>query len=166
MGANPDLNEVVPFANLPARKKGGSDAFIWYCSRFQFCSRGGLVRGPSTGTSDSIPALLSNGEFVLTKEAVDRIGVNTLNMLNNTSRFANGGLVGSRGGGGRRAAPLGNTTHIDTPTINITIESGAGENDEELAQRTAKAVRDQMRNLVREEVIDMQRSGNPLGRER
>ncbi len=127
---------------------------------------GGLVRGPGTGTSDSIPALLSNGEFVITKEAVDRIGVNTLNMLNNISRFANGGLVGPRGGGGRSAAPLGNTTHIDTPTINITIESGAGENDEELAQRTAKAVRDQMRNLVREEVIDMQRSGNPLGRER
>ena len=35
---------------------------------------GGPVRGPGTGTSDSIPAMLSNGEHVLTAEEVRRAG--------------------------------------------------------------------------------------------
>lgn len=35
---------------------------------------GGLVRGPGTGTSDSIPARLSNGEFVVRAAAVNRYG--------------------------------------------------------------------------------------------
>ena len=33
-------------------------------------ARGGLVTGPGTGTSDSIPARLSNGEAVMTARAV------------------------------------------------------------------------------------------------
>lgn len=43
---------------------------------------GGLVTGPGTGTSDSIPARLSNGEFVATAAAVDRFGVGFFNGLN------------------------------------------------------------------------------------
>lgn len=35
---------------------------------------GGAVRGPGTGTSDSIPALLSNGEHVLTASDVEKAG--------------------------------------------------------------------------------------------
>jgi hypothetical protein len=56
---------------------------------------GGLVRGSGTGTSDSIPALLSNGEYVLKAAAAKRIGEPMLNMLNKgeTPRFAAGGLV-------------------------------------------------------------------------
>jgi hypothetical protein len=38
----------------------------------------GEVDGPGTGTSDDIPARLSDGEFVFTKKAVDQIGVETL----------------------------------------------------------------------------------------
>jgi TP901 family phage tail tape measure protein len=52
---------------------------------------GGPVFGPGTSTSDSIPAMLSNGEFVVKASAVKRIGVPTLNQLNNG--YANGGLV-------------------------------------------------------------------------
>lgn len=57
---------------------------------------GGLVRGPGTGTSDSIPALLSNGEYVVKASAVQRLGTGFLNMLNQglpLGRFAGGGLV-------------------------------------------------------------------------
>ena len=36
--------------------------------------RTGQITGPGTGTSDSIPAMLSNGEFVMTKKAVDGAG--------------------------------------------------------------------------------------------
>ena len=35
---------------------------------------GGEIIGPGTGTSDSIPAMLSDGEFVFTKNAVDGAG--------------------------------------------------------------------------------------------
>jgi len=35
---------------------------------------GGVINGPGTGTSDSIPAMLSDGEFVMTAKAVDGAG--------------------------------------------------------------------------------------------
>ena len=35
---------------------------------------GGEVKGPGTGTSDSVPARLSDGEFVLTAKAVRGAG--------------------------------------------------------------------------------------------
>jgi hypothetical protein len=38
----------------------------------------GEVDGPGTGTSDSIPAMLSDGEFVFTAKAVKQIGVDRL----------------------------------------------------------------------------------------
>jgi hypothetical protein len=53
---------------------------------------GGFVRGPGSGTSDSIMARLSNGEFVLNAGSVSRLGVGFLQGLNN---FALGGLVGA-----------------------------------------------------------------------
>jgi hypothetical protein len=65
---------------------------------------GGLISGPGTGTSDSIPARLSAGEFVMRAAAVQEIGVPTLAMMNrglnigsirgmSIPRFAEGGLV-------------------------------------------------------------------------
>ena len=56
---------------------------------------GGYVAGPGTGTSDSIPAMLSNGEYVIRASAVRNIGVPTLNALNRGAyHFADGGYVG------------------------------------------------------------------------
>jgi hypothetical protein len=55
-------------------------------------ARGGHVRGPGTGTSDSIPAMLSDGEFVMRSDAVRHWGVDRLQAMN---RYAGGGLVGN-----------------------------------------------------------------------
>jgi hypothetical protein len=44
---------------------------------------GGFVRGRGTSISDDIPASLSNGEYVVQASAVDRIGVPTLEAINN-----------------------------------------------------------------------------------
>ena len=55
---------------------------------------GGLVSGPGGPTSDMVPALLSNGEFVLNAGAVRELGVRQLEQLN-TMRFASGGPVGT-----------------------------------------------------------------------
>jgi hypothetical protein len=72
---------------------------------------GGLVRGPGSGTSDSISARLSTGEFVFKAAAVKAIGVGTLAAMNAglhigahaqvspaPVHFAEGGLVGGTGG--------------------------------------------------------------------
>lgn len=49
---------------------------------------GGIIRGPGTSTSDSIPAWLSDGEYVLRASAVSRIGVSNLDALNQGRSFA------------------------------------------------------------------------------
>ena len=56
---------------------------------------GGSIVGAGTGTSDSIPAMLSNGEYVLTAAAVDKLGVPFLNKLNagDFPGYAKGGIV-------------------------------------------------------------------------
>ncbi|MFF5445497.1 hypothetical protein [Streptomyces sp. NPDC012888] len=43
---------------------------------------GGIVRGPGTSTSDSIPAWLSDGEYVIRASSVSRLGLPFLNALN------------------------------------------------------------------------------------
>jgi hypothetical protein len=53
---------------------------------------GGNVKGPGTGTSDSIPAMLSNGEYVIKAKSVQKYGTQTFDALN-AGRFANGGPV-------------------------------------------------------------------------
>lgn len=56
---------------------------------------GGPVFGPGTGTSDSILASLSNGEFVIPADAVRKWGVGHFEQYRKVApRFAEGGLVG------------------------------------------------------------------------
>ena len=58
---------------------------------------GGMVSGPGTGTSDSIMARLSNGEFVVRAAAVRKYGPSLLSAINSMRfkmpKFATGGLV-------------------------------------------------------------------------
>jgi hypothetical protein len=80
---------------------------------------GGYITGPGTGTSDSIPARLSNGEFVVRSAAVSRFGLDFLHAVNSMSMpmFAGGGLVGApaRLAGGGAGAPA-------TSALNLTID--------------------------------------------
>ena len=56
---------------------------------------GGYIRGPGTSTSDSIPAKLSDGEFVVNAAMVRRYGVDFLHSINrgHLRKFSSGGLV-------------------------------------------------------------------------
>lgn len=60
---------------------------------------GGMITGPGTSTSDSIPAMLSNGEYVVNAAAVKKVGVGFLEGINNgyVKHFASGGYVSGRG---------------------------------------------------------------------
>ena len=86
---------------------------------------GGMIHGPGTGTSDSIPAWLSNGEYVVrasavaipgVKELLDDInyGMRPVSVRRPRTRFAAGGLVDvPSGGGGEKIAGLGATIALD-----------------------------------------------------
>ena len=60
-------------------------------------SGAGEVEGPGTGVSDSIPARLSDGEFVMTRKATDQIGAENLQtMMDEAERAYDGGLMSRR----------------------------------------------------------------------
>ena len=67
---------------------------------------GGLINGPGTGTSDDIPAKLSNGEYVVRAAAVKQYGVGMLNAIN-WQRYATGGPVRKY-----EATPLPSARHM------------------------------------------------------
>ncbi|WP_069265329.1 phage tail tape measure protein [Paraburkholderia nodosa] len=92
---------------------------------------GGHVFGPGTSTSDSIPAMLSNGEYVLNASAVSRIGVPNLDAINSgtaravgsVAHFARGGAVSPSVFDAITPASSGSSTQF-----NIEINSSDGGN--------------------------------------
>lgn len=80
-------------------------------------AEGGFITGAGTGTSDSIPAMLSNGEYVVRAAAVKKIGVPTLSAINR-GHFASGGLVGGNYVGGKKLEP-------SAPMNNLTLQVNA-----------------------------------------
>ncbi|REK60349.1 MAG: phage tail tape measure protein [Bacteroidetes bacterium] len=68
-----------------AATKGGGNKFG------RFLARGGMVTGGS-GVRDDVPAMLTGGEFVVKKSAVDALGVGFMNRINS---YAEGGVVGA-----------------------------------------------------------------------
>ncbi|CAJ0862058.1 hypothetical protein R77567_01613 [Ralstonia sp. LMG 32965] len=96
---------------------------------------GGHIRGPGTSTSDSIPAMLSDGEFVVNAGAVSKPGMLALlHAINGTPgiarattptvhRYAQGGMVAGGGGGG--SMKIVNVP--DASLLGQHLESAAGE---------------------------------------
>ena len=81
---------------------------------------GGYIAGPGTGTSDSIPAFLSNGEYVLTADAVQNVGLPLLDAVNSgrVGHFATGGLVRANGSGSKgTAVPVGNSVTLNVSAL-------------------------------------------------
>jgi len=76
----------------------------------------GEVDGPGTGVSDSIPARLSDGEFVFTKKATDQLGADKLQvMMDDAERAYDGGLM-KKAFGGIAYNPMGNGEMTDRLT--------------------------------------------------
>lgn len=133
--ANNSLNAVIGWANGAITALGSvinwiKDAISWFSKLFTAQQKsagtgtggglsdgmatGGYVRGRGTGTSDSIWARLSNGEFIINAKRVRELGLNFLYALNSgmLPRFAAGGLAASRlplaamSGGGSSGPPM------------------------------------------------------------
>lgn len=92
------------FARLGTASKktgggGGGGFFANILGDLLGFAHGGLVRGPGTATSDSVPAMLSDGEYVVRAKSVTPRTLPLLQAINagpTIPRFANGGLVGAR----------------------------------------------------------------------
>ena len=80
---------------------------------------GGLISGPGTGTSDDIPAFLSNGEYVLTAQAVQNVGLPLLDAMNSgrVGHFASGGLVRAASGGKGSGGAAGNVVTLNVSAL-------------------------------------------------
>lgn len=81
---------------------------------------GGYIAGPGTGTSDSIPAFLSNGEYVLTADAVQNVGLPLLDAMNSgrAGHFATGGLVRANVSGSKGpAVPTGSSVTLNVSAL-------------------------------------------------
>lgn len=120
------LIQAALYATIVAACTGGGGGFAarWKGAFGNAFASGGSVAGPGTGTSDSVPAMLSNGEYVLNAQAVDRLGVPFLNGLN-TGRlrgFASGGLVGS-GGAYNRPASVGSSSSSTSNSITLNVSA-------------------------------------------
>jgi hypothetical protein len=69
-------------ATAAAASAAPTAAEIAYATALLAMKGGGAVNGPGTETSDSIPARLSDGEFVLNAEAVKHFGIDKLEKMN------------------------------------------------------------------------------------
>lgn len=120
------LIQAALYATIVAACTGGGGGFAarWKGAFGKAFASGGSVAGSGTGTSDSVPAMLSNGEYVLNAQAVDRLGVPFLNGLN-TGRlrgFASGGLAGS---GGAYNHPVNAASSSSSRSNSITLNVSA-----------------------------------------
>lgn len=121
------LIQAAIYATIVAACTGGGGGFAarWKGAFGNAFASGGAVAGPGTGTSDSVPAMLSNGEYVLNAQAVDRLGVPFLNGLN-TGRlrgFASGGLVGSGGVAGYKAERGSNGGQVQSVNLSMNVSA-------------------------------------------
>lgn len=105
-------------------------------------AEGGPIHGPGTGTSDSILARLSNGEFVLREWATRRIGLPVLEYMNRMGvvpdgpRFALGGAVGM-------VADINPPDSVGGDTFNVKVEANfSSANPQAFKQNEAQFTRD------------------------
>lgn len=117
---------------------GGLGSLLGGGDLFGGLATGGMVTGPGTGTSDSIPTMLSNGEFVINARATarNRHLLEAINAGGSVQRYASGGYVGSDS---RRMTARGGS---DLPaTIYLDMRGVQGDREiEAIARRSAAQV--------------------------
>lgn len=118
---------------------------------------GGFISGPGTATSDSIPAMLSDGEFVVNAGAVAQPGVRDMLERVNARRYASGGYVASSGyASPRSTGSFPSQSQSLTPqcsiTVHVTAQQGVSDQD---AQRQGEQVGQAiMKKLARQTIIE------------
>ena len=76
---------------------------------------------PGDGNQDTVPAMLTPGEYVINKKSAQAIGYGALNRMNKIGKFANGGPVQFLNPGGGVKGAFGNTPNVTAqPFANFT----------------------------------------------
>lgn len=131
----------------------------------------GFSSGGYTGHGGKFePAgLVHRGEFVVSKAAVQRIGVGNLEGLHRAALrgYSDGGLVG--GATANLSKSLTGSAQKSAPTINVTggpitvnATGGTPEANADLAQRIARESEAAMRGLIQNEIVRQMRPGGML----
>lgn len=129
---------------------------------------GGLIQGPGTATSDSIPARLSNGEFIVRASAASR----NLPMLkamndNRLPGFANGGLVSASRIPSLPAINGAGNAVTFAPSIAVTVQGSPGMTAADHAatgEAVGKAAMNYVRDQMGKEIRTQMRPGGILSR--
>jgi len=100
---------------------------------------GGLVLGAGTGTSDSIPAMLSNGEYVIPASSVRKFGVDFFDALR--SGIVPMSPLQMAGGGMVAGASNATTNNSNVFNINVTGGGGSGQTAAMIQQEVIKGLR-------------------------
>lgn len=134
----------LPYAEIVANMTQYASAADKAAMAAKGHATGGLITGPGTGTSDSILARLSNGEYVMTAESVRMFGTGMLDQMNAglLPAFAMGGGIGEAGPQLEVTGP----SRIYAPQPRAQASSGQGSiNAETLGE--LKAILQEMRTL-------------------
>lgn len=115
-----------PMAGLSIGGGGGFGAILGGIGKIFGFAEGGHIRGPGTGTSDSIPIMASNGEYVINAKAT-RKHLPLLEAINSgkAPAFATGGRIGA------------NLSNTYAPSVNVNVSGGQ---DARVARQIADAV--------------------------
>ncbi|WP_322105850.1 phage tail length tape measure family protein [Paraburkholderia sp. J41] len=145
----------------------GSGSLFGLAAGTLFKADGGLITGPGTATSDSIPARLSTGEFVVNAHAVSQPGVlallgaiNSGQSVSPRNRFARGGLVG--GGSGAAGASSGGDVYISSQT---TVQAPASSSGPSTGSgMTAKQLADGIDGRIKQAIARETQQGGIISR--
>lgn len=141
----------------------GGTALLAAFALFKGFKTGGYVSGPGSGTSDSIPARLSNGEFVVNADATRR-NRSLLEAINSNERVSVSGgggrtiIQSGNGRGGERDKPAGGEVNVP---IQVYVQAQPGMSDAE-ARRQGQLAGEGVRDIVRQVIQDEQRPGGML----
>ncbi|WP_034996450.1 tape measure protein [Beijerinckia mobilis] len=140
-------------------------------SLFKFAD-GGAVSGPGSSKSDSIPALLSNGEYVVSADATRRHRT-LLDAINSgkVPRFASGGLVSApsisapsiKPASGAVSGASGGGMSV-TNNVTVNASGGTKEQNNDLAKQVSSQIEAQMRQIAANEIRSQSRPGGYLAR--
>lgn len=137
---------------------------------------GGFAEGGYTGDGGKYqPAgIVHAGEFVISKEAVNNLGVGNLEALHRAAKtgatgYARGGLVGMAGKAARAAsdspkASAGASAPNITLNAPVTVNASGGtpEQNADLAKQVSQETERAMRGLIRDELVRQSRPGAML----
>ena len=120
---------------------------------------GGKITGPAG--IDKVPAMLTEGEYVINANAARKIGIPSLEKIN-SGKFNEGGLVGDTTKPGESSSAGGMTNNI---SINVNVEGGNAKDGSKSSDTAAdsKSNMDNLTKKIKQQVVMVIKQENRPG---